>query len=127
MIRVRVGVISWNVTAPSTCPFWPLDRQMIRSLGIWSRIVASHVRCDRKIWAFQLILVSSRASTFSTFFMNDGKAPNSVHVLYATSIGTPTSIVCRMLVDLVAPPPLPPLLPPLPVTASLTPEPRPLT
>src|SRR4051794_15005473 len=30
---VRVGPSSWNVTAPSTCPFAPVDRHTIRSSG----------------------------------------------------------------------------------------------
>ncbi len=69
------------MTAPSTWPFSPLERHTIRSSGICSRIVASHVRCDQKIWALKVSLLSSWASTFSTFFMKVGKAPNSVHWL----------------------------------------------
>ena len=53
----------------------------MRSSGIWDWIVASHVRCERKIWALKLIFVSSAASTLSTFFMKVGNAPNSVHWL----------------------------------------------
>ena len=74
-ILVRVGVSSWNVTAPSTCPFWPLDRQMMRSSGRWSMIVASHSRCDQKTCAFQLTFVfSSLGSAFSTFLVKEGKS-----------------------------------------------------
>ena len=80
-MRVRFGPISWKVTAPSTWPFCPFERHTIRSSGICSRIVASHVRWLRKICALKVSLLSSCASTFSTFFMKLGKAPNSVHWL----------------------------------------------
>ena len=55
-MRVRLGPISWKVTAPSTWPFWPLERHTMRSSGICSRIVASQVRWLRKICALKLIL-----------------------------------------------------------------------
>ena len=82
-MRVRLGVSSWKVTAPSTWPFWPLERQMIRSSGTCSMTVASQVRCDQKICAFQLLLFSSFLfrSTFSTFFVNFGKSLYWVHWL----------------------------------------------
>ena len=48
-MRVRLGPISWKVTAPSTWPFSPFDFHTIRSSGICSMIVASQVRWLRKI------------------------------------------------------------------------------
>ena len=44
-------------------------------------MVASQLRCDQKTCAFQLSFWSSACSTFSTFFMNDGKSVNWVHWL----------------------------------------------
>src|SRR5579875_3556341 len=74
--RVRFGASSWKETAPSTCPFGPLDRQTMWLSGTCSTIVASQVRCDQKTCAFQLSFWSSAWSTFSTFFMNLGKSAN---------------------------------------------------
>ena len=82
-MRVRLGASSWKVTAPSTWPFWPFERQTILSSGTCSMIVASQVRCDQKTWAFQFIFCSSFLflSTLSTFFVNFGKSLYCVHWL----------------------------------------------
>ncbi len=79
MTRVRSGASSWKVTAPSTYPLSPVDRQMIRSFGTCSTIVDSQVRCDQKTWAFHFSFSSATCSTFSTFFMKFGKLWNCVH------------------------------------------------
>src|SRR5829696_3764689 len=98
----------------------------MHSSGTCFWIVASQVRWDQKTCAFQLSLLSSAVSTLSTFFMKLGNSPNWVHWLYATRIGTPTSIDSTMFIALVAlsapPPPPPP-----PDSFSLSPENRPLT
>ncbi len=54
---------------------------MMRSLGTWSMIVASQVRCDQNTWALNVSFGSSCCSTLSTFFMNPEKSWNWVHWL----------------------------------------------
>src|SRR5579875_1433346 len=123
-MRVRSGVSSWKVTAPSTWPFWPLDRQTMCESGTCSMVVDSQVLCDQKTCAFQFSLLSSSVrSTFSTFFMNLAKSGNWVHWLYTRRRGAPTSIDSTMLVSFsFLPPPRPPFLPNRPRTFSFSPD-----
>ncbi len=73
------GATSWKVTAPSTWPFCPFDRQMIRLSGSCSRIVDSQIRRDQKTFAVHSSFSSDFCSTPSTFFMKLEKSPNWVH------------------------------------------------
>src|SRR4051812_29064134 len=118
--RVRFGPRDVNVTAPSTCPFAPVDFQTMCESATCSTVVACHSRCDQKTWAFQ-VLFSSSISTFSTFFMKLGKSSYCVQRLYVALNGRPMSSDSEMTVTLSflpLPPPPPPPPPKSPATLS---------
>ena len=77
--RVRFGPTSVKVTAPSTWPLAPVDRQTMCESGTCSTIVASQLRRETKTLAVQFVFSSDSCSTVSTFFMKLGKSSNWVH------------------------------------------------
>jgi hypothetical protein len=69
-----------KLTAPSTWPFGPVNRQTMCESGTCSMIVACQVRRDQKTFAFQFVFSSDSCSTVSTFFMKLGKSANCVQL-----------------------------------------------
>src|SRR3954470_1352416 len=119
-IRVSRSPKSWNVITPTFSAPSSL-RQAIRSFGVWSVISAFHLRRRPQMFSCHTRWVSSICSICSTRCMNSGNCSNWVHSLYATSIGTPTSIASWIGSRRPRPVPSafpPPLLPP--VTLSIT-------